>query len=189
VLRYLGRYTHRIAMSNHRLLCFDGERVTIRWKDYAHGNKQKKMTLGSDGVPPPLYPAHPATGLRPHTAIRIPHEHPTVHHAGARPKASRRDAEAGRGLCYRHRQRFDLAVPALQWRYAGWTKPHPSSVSRPVQDSRQLVTNGKVCGRSTCSPVRLYLCVRPWAGALPRHCFPVISAITITPGTLQRPIK
>src|SRR6185312_3706891 len=86
VLRYLGRSTHRIAMSNHRLLSFDGERVTIRWKDYAHGNKQKKMTLGSDGVPPPLYPAHPATGLRPHTAIRIPHEHPTVHHAGARPK-------------------------------------------------------------------------------------------------------
>jgi len=45
VLRYLGRYTHRVAMSNHRLLSFDGERVTFRWKDYAHGNKQKKMTL------------------------------------------------------------------------------------------------------------------------------------------------
>jgi len=45
VLRYLGRYTHRIAISNHRLLSFDGERVTFRWKDYAHGSKQKKMTL------------------------------------------------------------------------------------------------------------------------------------------------
>ena len=45
VLRYLGRYTHRIAISNHRLLCFDGERVTFRWKDYAHGGKQRKMTL------------------------------------------------------------------------------------------------------------------------------------------------
>jgi hypothetical protein len=45
VLRYLGRYTHRVAISNHRLLAFDGERVTFRWKDYAHGNKQKKMTL------------------------------------------------------------------------------------------------------------------------------------------------
>ncbi len=31
VLRYLGRYTHRIAISNHRLLAFDGERVTFRW--------------------------------------------------------------------------------------------------------------------------------------------------------------
>jgi hypothetical protein len=45
VLRYLGRYTHRVAISNHRLLAFDGEHVTFRWKDYAHGNKQKKMTL------------------------------------------------------------------------------------------------------------------------------------------------
>ena len=45
VLRYLGRYTHRIAISNHRLLAFDGERVTFRWKDYAHGGKQRRMTL------------------------------------------------------------------------------------------------------------------------------------------------
>ena len=45
VLRYLGSYTHRIAISNHRLLAFDGQRVTFRWKDYAHGGKQRKMTL------------------------------------------------------------------------------------------------------------------------------------------------
>ena len=36
----LGRYTHRVAISNHRLLAFDQERVTFRWKDYAHGGKQ-----------------------------------------------------------------------------------------------------------------------------------------------------
>jgi hypothetical protein len=47
VLRYLGRYTHRVAISNHRLLSFDGERVTFRWKDYAHGNQQKIMTLSA----------------------------------------------------------------------------------------------------------------------------------------------
>ena len=45
VLRYLGRYTHRIAISNHRLLAFDGQRVTFRWRDYAHGNKSRVMTL------------------------------------------------------------------------------------------------------------------------------------------------
>jgi hypothetical protein len=44
-LRYLGRYTHRIAISNHRLLAFDGDRVTFRWKDYAHSGKQRQMTL------------------------------------------------------------------------------------------------------------------------------------------------
>jgi predicted Zn-ribbon and HTH transcriptional regulator len=48
VLRYLGRYTHRVAISNHRLLAFDGEQVTVRWKDYAHGSKQRQMTLSAE---------------------------------------------------------------------------------------------------------------------------------------------
>ena len=47
VLRYLGRYTHRVAISNHRLLAIDGDHVTFRWKDYAHGNKKRKMTVGA----------------------------------------------------------------------------------------------------------------------------------------------
>jgi Putative transposase/Transposase zinc-binding domain len=45
VLRYLGRYTHRVAISNHRLVAFDGERVTFRWKDYAHQGERRTMTL------------------------------------------------------------------------------------------------------------------------------------------------
>jgi len=48
VVRYLGRYTHRVAISNHRLLSFDGNNVTFLWRDYAHGNKQKKMTVSAD---------------------------------------------------------------------------------------------------------------------------------------------
>jgi hypothetical protein len=47
VLRYLGRYTHRVAISNHRLSSFDGERVTFRWKDYAHGSQTRLMTLAA----------------------------------------------------------------------------------------------------------------------------------------------
>jgi len=47
MLQYLARYTHRVAISNHRLLSFDGKNVSFRWKDYAHGNKKRKMTLSS----------------------------------------------------------------------------------------------------------------------------------------------
>jgi predicted RNA-binding Zn-ribbon protein involved in translation (DUF1610 family) len=47
VLRYLGRYTHRVAISNHRLLAFERERVSFRWKDYARGGKHGTMTLGA----------------------------------------------------------------------------------------------------------------------------------------------
>ena len=45
VLRYLGRYTHRVAISNHRLIAFDGRHVTFQWKDYARGNQWRTMTL------------------------------------------------------------------------------------------------------------------------------------------------
>lgn len=48
VLHYLARYTHRVAISNHRLLDIADGKVTFRWKDYAHGNKKRKMTLPAD---------------------------------------------------------------------------------------------------------------------------------------------
>jgi hypothetical protein len=48
VLRYLGRYTHRVAISNHRLISFDDDQVTFRWRDYAHGNKKRKMTASAE---------------------------------------------------------------------------------------------------------------------------------------------
>jgi len=48
VIRYLGRYTHRVAISNHRLISFDGSTVTFRWRDYAGGNKTRIMALSSD---------------------------------------------------------------------------------------------------------------------------------------------
>ena len=47
VIGYLARYTHRLAISNHRLVTFQDDRVTFRWKDYAHGNQKKMMTLSS----------------------------------------------------------------------------------------------------------------------------------------------
>ena len=45
VLKYLARYTHRVAISNHRLVDLADGRVSFRWKDYAHGGRQGIMTL------------------------------------------------------------------------------------------------------------------------------------------------
>jgi len=45
VLKYLGRYTHRIAISNSRIVALTDKTVSFAWKDYADGNKQKTMTL------------------------------------------------------------------------------------------------------------------------------------------------
>ena len=48
VLQYLGRYTHRVAISNHRLVAFAEDKVTFRWRDSAHQNEQKLLTLSLD---------------------------------------------------------------------------------------------------------------------------------------------
>jgi hypothetical protein len=44
-LRYLGQYTHRVAISNHRLVALADGMVTFRWRDSAHKNKKRLMTL------------------------------------------------------------------------------------------------------------------------------------------------
>ena len=45
VLRYLGAYTHRVAISHHRLVALNDGEVTFRWRDSAHGNQKRLMTL------------------------------------------------------------------------------------------------------------------------------------------------
>jgi predicted Zn-ribbon and HTH transcriptional regulator len=45
VLHYLARYTHRVAISNHRLVDLTDTHVTFLWKDYAHGSKLRRMAL------------------------------------------------------------------------------------------------------------------------------------------------
>jgi hypothetical protein len=44
-LRYLGGYTHRVAISNHRLIALQDGCVTFRWRDSAHKNKKRRMRL------------------------------------------------------------------------------------------------------------------------------------------------
>ena len=48
VLHYLARYTHRVAISNHRIVDVTDTHVTFRWKDYAHHNKRRLMTLSQE---------------------------------------------------------------------------------------------------------------------------------------------
>ena len=48
VLHYLARYTHRVAISNHRIVNIADGKVTFRWKDYAHKSKQRLMTVTAE---------------------------------------------------------------------------------------------------------------------------------------------
>lgn len=74
VLDYVGRYTHRVAISNNRLLDIDDGKVTFRWKDYRDGNIQKTMTLEAIVHPPLLYvlpPSYSASATTACSAIGI----------------------------------------------------------------------------------------------------------------------
>jgi hypothetical protein len=48
VIDYVGRYTHRVAISNNRLLDMEQDRVRFQWKDYRHNDRQKTMTLSAE---------------------------------------------------------------------------------------------------------------------------------------------
>ena len=48
MLHYLARYTHRVAISNHRLVDVTDDTVSFRWKDYRHGSQIRTLTLDVD---------------------------------------------------------------------------------------------------------------------------------------------
>ncbi len=48
VVEYLGRYTHRVAISNNRIVKLENGRVTFKWRDYKDGSKQKNMNVTAD---------------------------------------------------------------------------------------------------------------------------------------------
>jgi len=48
VFEYLGRYTHRVAIANHRLVSFEDGQVRFRWRDYADGNQTKILSLSAE---------------------------------------------------------------------------------------------------------------------------------------------
>ena len=72
VLAYLSRYTHRVAISNRRLITFDDNGVTFKWKDYRVDGREryKTMTLDDLRVHPPLPDPRAAPGLPPHPPLR-----------------------------------------------------------------------------------------------------------------------
>jgi hypothetical protein len=68
VIEYLGRYTHKIAISNHRLLCVENQGVSFSYRDYRQGGQQKIMIL-----PPVEFVRRFAQHILPKGFVRIRH--------------------------------------------------------------------------------------------------------------------
>ena len=155
VLHYLARYTHRVAISNHRLLSVSASEVRFRWKDYAHGGKQRTMTLT------------PKEFLRRFVQHVLPRGFPRIRYFGwlsnrmrapdfaalprtAQPGPSRRNA------C--HRQARVMELHALPWAHATRSKNslRPSS-SLPNERSSMPLTPHRTClsiATLACFPTR-----------------------------------
>jgi hypothetical protein len=71
VLKYLARYTHRVAISNRRLLSMDNGRVSFEYKDYADGNQNKVMTLEAGSAIPRWRMASSTGWFTTHTELSI----------------------------------------------------------------------------------------------------------------------
>ena len=68
VIEYLGRYTHKVAISNHRIMQVDDVSVSFSYKDYRNGSTQKQMTLSNDE-----FARRFAMHVLPHRFVRIRH--------------------------------------------------------------------------------------------------------------------
>ncbi len=91
VLDYVGRYTHRVAISNNRLISIDGEQVRFRWKDYRDGNWQKTMSLqGGEFIR--RFLIHAAGRVPSYPLLRFPQQLPPDAKAGAVPGTAPHDA-------------------------------------------------------------------------------------------------
>ena len=110
VLNYLARYTHRVAISNHRLVAFAIDRVSFRWPDYAHGGKNRVMTR----VPAPLSSPRFAQRPGPHPPLRPVRKPETGNRPRALPPVDRRS-------CLRRSPRTNqpAALSRLLRHYAG----------------------------------------------------------------------
>jgi hypothetical protein len=123
VLRYLGAYTHRVAISNHRLLTLANGSITFRWRDSAHGNKKRTMSLPADEF------------LRRFLLHILPRGFVRIRNFGF--LANRRRAEL-LPLCFRLLQqpeqyRNSAASPAAPTTHTPWNCPLCGGVMRVVE--------------------------------------------------------
>ena len=153
VLKYLARYTHRVAISNRRLVAIQNGSVTFRWKDYAHGNQPAMMTLQVTEF------------IRRFLLHVLPKGLVRIRHFGFLANRCRRQKIS---LC---RKLLDVALP---------TKPQGSN---PRDDSLTTEQEAKPIDRCPVCKVgrlRLVEILLPEAPMVARHVSPLVVAVLET---------
>ena len=137
VLQYLGRYTHRIAISNHRLVSLENGNVAFRWKDYRDGARQKIMTVSAQEF------------IRRFLMHVVPSGFVRIRHYGF---LANRNRAASLSLI---RSRVDTQIAAT----SSGTMPQTSSDSPPNDDSWKLCP---VCKQGNMVRVAILCPLKPF---------------------------
>jgi hypothetical protein len=125
MLHYLARYTHRVAISNHRIVAVNASQVLFRWKDYAHHSKQRTMPLTCRRISAPLRAARPPERVSAHPLLRLAGQSPTQQTASALSRSSPAPSAANLSracICI-------LAMPTLPCAHGGPGTIHPHRAS------------------------------------------------------------
>jgi hypothetical protein len=114
VLHYLARYTHRVAISNHRLVDFTDGKLTFRWKDYARGSKKTSHDAQRRRVSPALSVAHATTRFRAYSLVRLSRQPAPGHVAPAMPAVTANKSSAAFLRACQRIGASTVAVPAMR---------------------------------------------------------------------------
>jgi Putative transposase/Transposase zinc-binding domain len=137
VLKYLARYTHRVAISNHRLVKLEAGRVTFRYRDYADSRKEKLLTLSAEEF------------LRRFVLHVLPKGFMKIRHYGL--LASRQ-----REACLR--QARGLLLPKLALPGTGSSGIEPAELARCPHCGSVRLARGERLPRTGASP---FVCIPP----------------------------
>ena len=149
VLAYLSRYTHRVAISNRRLIAFDDASVTFRYKDYRRDGAERQQVMSL--AHPPLSNPRPAARLPPYPALRSARQFDAQGGHGARPQAAGRRC-SDRGAPIRRTVRSPSAMPVLRRAHDHHRNFRPlvstaraASASIPGPETHAMIRHGSPC--------------------------------------------
>ena len=131
MLDYLGRYTHRVAIANSRLVGLAEGRVSFRWKDYRHHDKQKVMTPWRRRVHPPLPAPRPARRLPSHPPLRLSRQRSTRRQARRLPPSAGGPRAGAACPCRRLPRALPAAHRPLTRPLSGLRRPHDRNRRHP----------------------------------------------------------
>jgi len=189
VLGYLGRYTHRVAIANSRLVGLNDGQVSFTWKDY---RQDQGHDARSRRVHPSLPAAHRARRLPPHPPHRLPRQPPSHRQAGALPRSAGRAAASRPGTAaplagspprsHRPRRR---GLPKLPRPDAAAQHAAALSAATPANVVRQLMTQPR------SPPIRSVLKGNAGHGGgplVPRTAFSIVTRFAGQENSVTRPI-